>query len=167
MTIGRGALYLLPATLDARQATEVTQDMTTPDENKQLVRKARNKLLNEQHFEAAGEFLAEDYVEHNPVLPGGTIRGRDEIVAFWKEFFDPWDDLSVAGEEFVAEDDHVAVRTRGGGTLDGEFMGVDATGRTIDITGMEMYRIEGGKIAEAWICVDSLGMMEQLGAVPG
>ena len=49
---------------------------------------------------------------------------------------------------------------------DGGFMGIRATGRRIAITGINIYRFAGGKIAEAWSNSDCLGMMQRLGAIP-
>ncbi len=46
------------------------------------------------------------------------------------------------------------------------FMGIRATGKRIAITGINIYRFAGGKIAEAWSNSDCLGMMQQLGAIP-
>jgi len=45
-------------------------------------------------------------------------------------------------------------------------MGIRATGRRIAITGINIYRFAGGKIAEAWSNSDCLGMMQRLGAIP-
>jgi predicted ester cyclase len=66
----------------------------------------------------------------------------------------------------IAEDDKVVLRVTAGGTHQGEFQGIPATGRTVTITGMGIARIEDGRIAESWWDFDALGLMQQLGAVP-
>jgi predicted ester cyclase len=48
----------------------------------------------------------------------------------------------------------------------GEFMGIPATGRRVTLAGIDISRIEDGRIAEHWIQCDMLGFLEQLGAIP-
>lgn len=50
------------------------------------------------------------------------------------------------------------------GTHRGELMGVEPTGQAVAVDGMELNRLDGGKIAESWAMSDSLGMLRQLGA---
>jgi predicted ester cyclase len=52
------------------------------------------------------------------------------------------------------------------GTHGGELMGVPSTGRPIDVTGFDLFRVEEGKLAELWQNWDQLGLMQQIGAVP-
>ncbi|MGH2368289.1 MAG: ester cyclase [Chloroflexota bacterium] len=55
------------------------------------------------------------------------------------------------------------------GTHRGELLGIPPTGKEITLAAMETYRLAGGKIAEQWVVIDALGLMQQLGAigVPG
>ena len=63
----------------------------------------------------------------------------------------------------VANQDKVAVRLRFRGTHRGEFLGIPATGRTIEYVSHESYRIADGLIAEEWICSDTATLLHQLG----
>ena len=54
----------------------------------------------------------------------------------------------------------------GAGTHDGELMGMPPTGKSVEIAGITIDRIADDKIAESWTCFDTLGMMQQLGAIP-
>ncbi len=69
----------------------------------------------------------------------------------------------------IAEGDKVVTRHTLTGTHQGEFMGVPATGKGVKVTGMWIHRLAGGKIVEGreWGVWDALGMMQQLGVVPG
>jgi predicted ester cyclase len=49
------------------------------------------------------------------------------------------------------------------GTHEGELMGIAPTGKRIDVTAVGIWRVSEGKIAEAWLVFDALGMMQQLG----
>jgi predicted ester cyclase len=69
-------------------------------------------------------------------------------------------------EDVIAEDDKVAVRISEGGVHSGEIIGMPPTGRSFHITAIHILRIENGKIVEHWREQDSMGMMQQLGALP-
>ena len=69
-------------------------------------------------------------------------------------------------EDMIAEDDKVMIRTRLIGTHAGEFMGIPATGKQVDVPGVVIYRIEDGKIAQHWIFLDNMTLMQQLGLAP-
>jgi steroid delta-isomerase-like uncharacterized protein len=69
-------------------------------------------------------------------------------------------------EDVVAEGDRVVIRTTLKATHQGEFQGLPATGKTISVPGITIYRMDNGKIAEAWLVSDNLGMMQQLGVIP-
>lgn len=58
--------------------------------------------------------------------------------------------------------DKVAVRLRFRGTHSGEFMGIPATGSSIEYVSHEFYRIADGLIAEEWICSDMATLLRQL-----
>jgi predicted ester cyclase len=45
-------------------------------------------------------------------------------------------------------------------------MGIPATGKPVEVEGITIDRHAGGRIAETWTCWDTLGMMQQLGAIP-
>jgi steroid delta-isomerase-like uncharacterized protein len=69
-------------------------------------------------------------------------------------------------EDMVAEGDKVAVRTTFRGKHLGEFNGIPATGKEVSIPIMLIYRLEHGKIVEHWMNADSLGLLQQVGAIP-
>jgi steroid delta-isomerase-like uncharacterized protein len=138
---------------------------TTEADNKELVRDFHRRILTEHDLNAATDLLAENYVEHNPVLPDGEVRGRENMVGFWRDMFGALPDVSISEQEIICEGNIVASRTIAHGTHDGEFMGLEPTGNNFEVPGMDFYCIEDGKITETWVCVDSLGMMEQLGAM--
>ena len=70
-------------------------------------------------------------------------------------------------EDVFAEGDRVVVRFTAKGTHKGDLMGVAPSGKPIVVTGISIVRIAGGKIVEEWESFDQLGMMQQIGAIPG
>ncbi len=75
-------------------------------------------------------------------------------------------DMRVTVEDVIAEADKVVTRWTIRGTHRGELMGIAPTDEQVEIEGITIQRIEGGKIAEEWERYDNLGTMQQIGAIP-
>jgi steroid delta-isomerase-like uncharacterized protein len=105
--------------------------------------------------------VAPDLVMHLAELPE-PIRGRET----WQQGFEmmrrAFPDLEARIDDLVASEDRVAVRVSFSGTHAGEFQGIPATGRAIRYVSHEFYRVEGGVIAEEWICSDLASLFRQL-----
>jgi predicted ester cyclase len=74
-------------------------------------------------------------------------------------------DLQITVEDMVAEGDKVAVRWRLRATHQGEFMGIPPTGNQVTMTGIDINRLEGGRLVERWGNEDMLGLLQQLGVM--
>jgi predicted ester cyclase len=123
------------------------------EENKALVRKEQEELWNHTgNLDAAGELFAPEQAE----------AARQEAADFRRGFPDV---VSII-EDLIAEGDMVAARWSSRATHLGEYVGVPPTGNEVEFTGISVYRIEGGRIAESWTEEDELGLMRQIGAVP-
>jgi predicted ester cyclase len=124
------------------------------EENKALVRRAQGVLWNHTgNLDAAEELFAPDHVEDAKQEAANVRRG--------------FPDLESTIEDLIAERDKIVAHWRAQATHRGEYMGITPTGNRVNFTGISIYRIEGGKIAESWGVSDLLGMMQQLGAVGG
>ncbi len=112
----------------------------------------------------AALFLAANFVDHDPAA--GTSSGRDGVVekltAFWVAFPDGRFEL----QELVAAGDRVFARSRFVGTHRGPFGPLAPTGAKVEVSFMDLYRLEAGLIAEHWHDFDQFGLMQQLGALP-
>ena len=71
-------------------------------------------------------------------------------------------DLTIVDVFTVASGDIVAVRWLARGTSRGQFLGVAPTGRSLDYSGVSMYRSEDGRIAEIWETRNTLDVLHQL-----
>ena len=69
-------------------------------------------------------------------------------------------------EDLIAEGNKIVARWRSHATHQGEYMGIPPSGKEVEFTGISVYRIEAGKIAESWNVEDQLGLMQQIGAIP-
>ena len=136
------------------------------NDNRAVVRRFIDEVFNGGNFSAAEEILAPDYVHHDPATAelGSGISGLEQMVSFYRQAFP---DFSVQVEDQIAAEDRVVERWTGRGTHQGTLMGIPATGRTIQATGISIHRLAGGKIAETWTIFDTAGVLRQLGVVPG
>jgi steroid delta-isomerase-like uncharacterized protein len=75
-------------------------------------------------------------------------------------------DLRVTVEDVIAEGDKVVARNTVTGTHQGEYMGLQATGKSVTYNEVFIARFAGGRIAETWGIVDVLSQMRQLGVIP-
>ncbi|MBI2852110.1 MAG: ester cyclase [Chloroflexi bacterium] len=68
-------------------------------------------------------------------------------------------------KQIFASDDRVAVHMYSTGTHQGELFGVPGTGKCLEISGINIYRVVDGKLAETWQLLDIWGLMRQLGKI--
>lgn len=120
-------------------------------------------VLNGKDPAAAGVLLTPGFRAHHPGLKGGTgdAAAVGELLARFRSAFP---DLHYLVHDHVIDGDKVAVRWTAKGTHHGQFMHVAATGREVTIAGTDVFRLEDGRIAEAWVCSDMHGLLQQLGA---
>ncbi|GAC1650070.1 MAG: ester cyclase [Acidobacteriaceae bacterium] len=135
----------------------------TIEENKAVVRRYYDEVLNGGNSELLNVIAVHEYIEHDPIPGQGTgIDGLRERVAMLRDAFQPQFTL----EDVVAEGDRVAVRWTHRGTHVGAFMGIPPTGRSYSIAGIDIHRLKDGRMAEHWHVVDLLGQLQQLGIIP-
>jgi steroid delta-isomerase-like uncharacterized protein len=133
-------------------------------QNKTLARRWFEDLFSRGDLDAANEILSADFVDH---LSHEDERGLEELRRYVTVYRAAFPDIQDTVVDIVAEGDKVVVRWTSRGTHQGEFMGIAPTGRHVTFTGMRLFRIAENKIAESWVNIDQLGLLEQLGAVPG
>lgn len=132
--------------------------------NKTIIRRFVEEVNIKGEKTDAEQFLALNYLDHSapPGLPSGPEGWRILRAMFFKAF----SNMHIMIEEMVAEGDQVAIRFTMRATHTGEFMGMLPTGKQITFTGLDINRLEDGKIAERWGSQDDLGLMQQLGVIP-
>jgi steroid delta-isomerase-like uncharacterized protein len=133
-------------------------------ENKAVIGKFVEEVLNQGRLERADELVALDFVELDP-LPGQQP-GREGLKQVIAAFRTAFPDIHWVIEEMVAEGDKVFSRFTWNGTHRGEFFGVPATGKQITVKGAVIDRVLNGQMVDSRILMDGLGMMTQLGVVP-
>ena len=133
------------------------------EENKDLARRSWESL-SERNPDLIEEFYPPDLVWH---APDQDIRGYEEARQFVSTFFDAFPDINITVEDVIAEGDQAVTRYTIRGTHRGETEEFGPpTGRQMEVEGITIHRIEGGKIVEEWERYDNLSVMQQLGLVP-
>jgi len=138
--------------------------MSDEDRNKALLRRFYEELWSQGDLEAIPELVAEDFVDHHP-LPGAPP-GREGLAALVTRWRTAFPDMRETVEDLISEGDKVVGRFTMRGIHSGEFMGVPPTGRSVTMSGIDIVRVAGGKIAELWYGEHLLELMQQLGSVP-
>jgi steroid delta-isomerase-like uncharacterized protein len=123
------------------------------------------EVLSRHNLDVLPDLVAEDFVEQNP--PPGQGPGREGLRQFLSAMFEAFPDLDWELQEMVAEADCVASWSNWSGTHAGVFFGVPATGRRVSVEAWTLDRFRQGVMVESRIIMDVMGLMQQLGAVPG
>lgn len=122
-------------------------------------------LINAGDVDAFGDLLADGFVEHEE-LPG-LAPSKDGVKTFFRMQIAAFPDLRMGVEDIVADGRKVVARVRYTGTQDGEFMGMPATGKSVDVQLIDIFSFDDdGRLSEHWGVLDQMTMMQQLGVVP-
>ncbi len=135
------------------------------EKNRALVEHFVEEAFNRGNLEAAEEIYASTFISHDPTAPEeqGTPGDVKQFVNTYRTAFP---DGHTTVEDSVAEGDKVAYRWTFRGTHQGGLMGIPPTGKRVEITGITINRLSGGKIEEQWNTFDQLGMLQQIGVIP-
>ncbi|MBN1163191.1 MAG: ester cyclase [Candidatus Krumholzibacteriota bacterium] len=130
---------------------------------KELVKRYVEEFWNKGDLEGLKNLTTEDFNYHLGLQPP---RDREEMAEFIKVTHHTFPDWRVEITDMIAEGDRVVIKWRGKGTHRESFHGIPATGREIKMGGINIYRLEGGRIAEEWEQTDTVSMLQQMGVLP-
>jgi steroid delta-isomerase-like uncharacterized protein len=138
--------------------------MSDPTANKALVAEFIDALFTRGEPAAVDRYLAPGFVNHDP-FPGFTPdrEGLRQTALVFRQAFPDWHSRL---EVLIAEGDLVAERFTARGTHQGELLGVPPTGHQVTLAGINIFRVQDGKLLERWGRTDDLGLLQQLGIVP-
>lgn len=122
------------------------------------------EVFNRANLEVIDEMIDPEFEDHDPSNPSNDREGARR---WFETVHNAFPDMKITIEDVLVDGEKAAVRFRMRGTHSGEILGVGPTGRQVTGTGMDVLRFRGEKIIEHWGEFDTLGMMQQLGAVPG
>lgn len=136
------------------------------EENKSLAHRFIDEVYNKGNLDFIDEVVAPNWVEHDPSSPEGMSSSLEGAKRFVEMYRNAFPDIQITVEDLIAEKNKVVTRWTARGTHQGELMGIPPSGNRVEVTGINIDRIEGGKVVESWSNYDTLGMMQQIGAVP-
>jgi steroid delta-isomerase-like uncharacterized protein len=98
-------------------------------------------------------------------LPAEAGTGRQGLFNFVLAFRAAFPDLKFVISDVVTDENRVVWRTIGTGTQRGDFMGIPATNKSINVPAIIISRFENGLWAEDHVCWDQFAMLQQLGVL--
>ncbi|MFC7222328.1 ester cyclase [Halalkalicoccus sp. GCM10025322] len=138
---------------------------TILEESKQAVQQIFD-VWDGDDEDALDDVMAEDVILHgHPEEVVGTSRGRDAYKDNLRMIRTGFPDLFFEAHQVVAEDDKVMAYCTFGGTHEGELMGIEPTGVSVEVAWLGSYRFDDGKVVEVTALPDLFGLFLQLGVI--
>jgi predicted ester cyclase len=132
------------------------------EHNMQVFRRVIEEGFDKGNLDALDNCFTPTFAEHQFDLPP-TLEGLKGSISYLRTTFAPF---SLTIEDMAADGDKVWARLRGRGTDGKGIMGRPPTGKTFEITVMDVVRFENGKIVEHWGVPDRFHQLAQLGLLP-
>ena len=137
------------------------------EENKAVVRRWFEEVWNQGREATIDELFPAEGVAHGLGDSESDVHGPTEFKHFAANIRGSIPNTRIRVEDILSEGDRVAVRVILEGTHTGQGLGVPPTGRRVSIQGIIVLRMVDGQIVEAWNSYDQLGLLRQIGALPG
>lgn len=160
--IGLTALLLVFAGCGSKEKRKTEEPRIMEEKNKEFIKTYTEDFWNKQNISAFEKYYAAGLIMH---FADGD-QTSEQYKGLCQAYFTAFPDLHISTDLLVAEGDKVTKVWTANSTHNGEFLGIPATGNRIVIKGIEVFRIADGKIAEVWVSMDNLGMLQQLGVIP-
>ncbi|MDQ3694920.1 MAG: ester cyclase [Chloroflexota bacterium] len=152
----------------AQEATPAADAATCPEtteaENIALVQRYWDEVWTAGGEAAVADVFTADELHHWGV--GGPTVGPDAFAERLVLFLTAFPDFAIQVDDAFADGDMVVTRYTATGTHQGTWLGIEPTGTSVEYTGMNVFRLECGKIAESWGEANHLSLLRQLGGLP-
>ncbi|MCG3157302.1 MAG: hypothetical protein DKINENOH_03934 [bacterium] len=157
------SLVVILLALGVRTAEVAAQ--SAEEANTAAIKRFYEEVMGKGNMKVIDELVADNFVEHyapDPKMPANKA-GLKQMMGMFRTAFP---DLQVTVEDIIAKGDKVWAYTTMRGTHQGEFMGLAATGKKIEVKSVDIVRFVNGKAVEHWGLNDDYTMMMQLGMLP-
>jgi steroid delta-isomerase-like uncharacterized protein len=136
------------------------------EQNVAIVHRWFDEVWNNRREDLIEELLSEDSIAHGLLdVSGKAPRGHEGFKNLLYAFSNAFPDLRIIVDDVICENDFVVARCTVTGTHRGIGIGVDATGKQVNFTGLCMMKLSNGKIVEVWNQFDFINMYQQLGVL--
>jgi predicted ester cyclase len=130
--------------------------------NADTISRMFHEVINEGHLERIDDFFAPTFTSHT----GQGDMDREGFSGFVRAWRGGFPDIVCDVSGVIEEGDRIAWTVRARGTHKGEFIGISATGRTIDFLSLNQAIMRDGRAVEHWVVMDTGTMLAQLGVTP-
>jgi len=135
-------------------------DTSIEAKNKKLIRSLYEDILNPRKYDSLKIIISDEYVGV------GGLKGLDGFMGPALSVVNGFPDIKWTIDDIFADSDKVVVRWHWNGTNTGSFRGIPASNKTVTDNANVIYQIKDGKIIQAWVQGDRLGVLTQIGAIP-
>lgn len=146
-----------PATLNKAVGTDLAANLATVQ--------SVYHVVNSGSIDDLPSYIDQDIVNHK-MIAGMEVTGEEACEAEIAMLREAFPDIQITVEDIFADGDKVSVRARMTGTHRGEFQGIAATNKRVDVTSIDIARFSDGKVVEVWGQSDKIGLLTQLGIAP-
>lgn len=150
----------------AEQPAPAIAPVTLSPEDRLLGHRSHSEWLVGGNPNAVYDLYATEAVIHSRYIPPNMTRGVEAFKGYATYLRTAFPDIEIDDEDNIAQGDRVGMRWTMRGTHGGDFWGMPATGKQVEVTGMDVFRIADGRIQDAWIETDYMTLLRQLGMVP-
>ena len=160
-------------TISARKGTDSTEPAAGKPRRTRITKRKANENHARSYFEAVGRRDVDAMLEHwqedgvVDLVPIGILRGREQIGDFFRELFAALPDCETTVARVAADQNQVAIEWRMSAHFTGEpFQGVEATGRRIELRGIDLIEIADGKNVTNTAYYDGMAFARGAGLLP-
>lgn len=123
--------------------------------------------LNTHDLSALDDHFAPVVAIHSASAAPRTVDyyGLDGARAFFAQQLGAFPDATFIADDIIAEGDFVVVRWTMHGTFSGEYMGRAGGGQTVEVSGIDLWRVSNDQVVELWRSMDTLSMLQQMGII--
>jgi steroid delta-isomerase-like uncharacterized protein len=139
---------------------------TLSAEDRLLGHRSHSEWLVGGNPDAVYDLYAKDAVIHSRYIPPNMTHGVEAFKGYASYLRGAFPDIEIDDEDNIAQGDRVGMRWTMRGTHDGDFWGMPGTGKRVEVTGMDIFRIADGRIQDAWIETDYMTLLRQIGMIP-
>ena len=159
-----GSAGLLAATVALPPQVVRAQEATPSSDleaNTALARRWHDEIFEQGNLDVADEILTPDFAWRGPPNTPNPTVGPEAIKQAATDVRAYFHDLVLTDDDEIAQSDRVAIRWTLTGTVE-----TDSGAIPVVYTGMDIFRIQDGKLAELWQNTDDYGLAQQLGEIP-
>ncbi|WP_329128977.1 ester cyclase [Streptomyces sp. NBC_01476] len=120
------------------------------------------EMGNTHNPDLVDRFVAEAYINHNDFVSDGREANRQ----FWTAFYTGLPDVSVTMEDLIVSGDRVVGRFTYRGTHTGDLLGIPASGASVEMRSIDIWRVKDGMFVEHWDELNLMQVFQQVGALP-